>query len=87
MQIRNLERILKALANSRRLEILKFLRGKTANVGEIAEAIKLSFKSTSRHLSILAGADILEKDYVSNQVYYHLSPSPHTLVKKTLSIL
>ncbi len=31
-------------------------------MGEIANDIKLSFKSTSRHLSILSSADLLEKE-------------------------
>ena len=61
--MRELERILKALANRRRLAILKYLK-KTheATVGEIAGEIKLSFKSTSKHLCVLAGADIIERD-------------------------
>ena len=60
--MKNLERLLKALANRRRLEILKVLKKEREgelSVGEIAERIGLSFKATSRHLSILIGADIL----------------------------
>lgn len=45
------ERILKALANRRRLAILRHIRReKEARVGDIASAIRLSFKATSRHL-------------------------------------
>jgi len=74
MKEKELERILKALANKRRLAILSFLRKrKEANVGEIAETIHLSIKSTSRHLMVLSGADILDRDQRSSEVFYRLS--------------
>ena len=72
--MKDLERILKALANKRRLAILKFLkRKKEASVGSIAGEIHLSFKSTSRHLSILASAGLVEKEQRSTQVFYRIS--------------
>lgn len=72
----NLERALKALANRRRLAILSHLkRQPEATVGEIAGAIKLSFKSTSKHLAILAAADMVNRDQRSLQMYYRLAPT------------
>ena len=60
--MRKLERILKALANRRRLAILKYLKeNKNAPVAEIAYEIDLSFKSTSKHLGILSAIDIIGK--------------------------
>ncbi len=71
---KELERILKALANRRRLAIISFLKkNKESNVGDIAEAIHLSIKSTSRHLSVLSGAYILEREQRSSEVFYSLS--------------
>ena len=53
-KIKEAEKILKALANARRLAIVKYLRKeKEATVGDIAEAIKLSFKATSKHLDLV----------------------------------
>jgi len=47
----NAEKVLKALANRRRLAILVFLKkNREGSVSRIAGAINLSFKSTSRHL-------------------------------------
>ena len=70
---KELERELKALANKRRLAIIKFLKqNKEASVGDIAEAIKLSFKSTSKHLSVLRGVDIVEHEQRSLSYYYKL---------------
>lgn len=70
------EKILKALANYRRLQILKFIKEKKrATVGTIASHIKLSFKSTSRHLSILYGAGILEREQDKLSMFYSISDS------------
>jgi len=80
--MKNLERILKALANKRRLEILKTLKHrKELSVSEIADEIKLSIKATSKHLSVLYNADILDKEQRSLQMFYKLSTNPHHIVK------
>ncbi len=69
-----LERTLKALANRRRLAIIGYLKKeREASVGDIAGAIKLSFKATSKHLGLLAAVDILNKDQRSSQMYYRLA--------------
>lgn len=86
--MKNLEKNLKALANRRRLAILKFLKAKNeASVGGIAAAIKLSFKATSKHLAILLAVDIVEKEQRSLSAYYRLSPQPNPPVKHIISIL
>jgi len=73
MKEKELERTLKALANRRRLVIISYLKKqKEANVGEIAEHIHLSFKSTSRHLSVLANTGILDREQRSSEAYYKL---------------
>lgn len=69
------EKILKAVANKRRLIILNQLHyRKTMPVHVIAKQIKLSFRSTSKHLSVLYAAGILEKEQKSTLIYYRLSP-------------
>ncbi|KKQ64845.1 MAG: Transcriptional regulator, ArsR family [Candidatus Nomurabacteria bacterium GW2011_GWC2_41_8] len=88
MTEKELEKILKALANKRRIAILKFLKKSgPASVGEIAGAIKLSFKATSKHLMILANADILEKEQVSLTMLYSLLKDNHPVVSKILSLV
>ena len=82
------EKILKAFANKRRLEILKYLKLKReATVGELSDKIKLSFKSTSKHLAVLSGADIVEKEQKSAAVYYSLVSKQHPLAKSIISLL
>ncbi len=88
MKEKELERILKALANRRRIAIVKYLKQKnTASVGDIADAIKLSFKATSKHLMILSNADILEKEQVSLMMYYRPSKENNPFVKKLIELL
>lgn len=79
---REAEKILKALANKRRLSIVVYL-GKTreAKVGDIADKIKLSFKATSKHLALLYSADIVDKEQRSLEMWYKLSPSLPPLAK------
>ena len=76
------ERILKALANKRRLAIVKFLKKKGEKmVGDIAEEINLSFKATSKHLGVLYAANIVEKEQRSLQMFYRLSSQIHHIAK------
>jgi len=86
--MKDLEKILKALANRRRLAILKYLKeNREASVGELAGAIKLSLKATSKHLGILATCDIVEREQRSLQMFYFLSPNQKSAAKHTLSLL
>ena len=86
MKEKELEKIFKALANRRRLSIISLLKNeKDLSVGNIAEKIKLSFKSTSKHLSILASVDIIEKEQKSSQVFYKISPNLNESIRKILS--
>lgn len=85
---KELEKVLKALANKRRVAILKYLkRVGRASVGDISQAIKLSFKATSKHLMILSNADIVEKEQISLSMLYFLSKTDHPIVSKLLSII
>ncbi len=80
--MKDLERLLKVLANRRRLEIIKYLKNKKeATVADIASGIKLSFKATSKHLGILYGADIVDREQRSLQMYYRLQSTLKPVAK------
>ncbi len=86
--MRKLEKTLKALANKRRLTIIKYLKkNREASVGEIAGAIRLFFRSTSKHLSVLSAADILEKEQKSTLVFYRLSDSLSQTARSIISCI
>lgn len=86
--MKDLEKILKALANKRRLAMLKYLKiNKEAPVGEIAHEIGLSFKATSKHLAILTAVDIVEKEQRSLQVFYYLAGTQKPATRHILNLL
>ena len=72
-RILEMERVLKALANRRRLMIVRLLLSKRmVSVSDIADRIKLSIAATSRHLRVMAAADIVETEQVNTTVNYSL---------------
>ena len=86
--MRDLERILKATANRRRLAILKYLKeNKEASVGEITKQVKISFKAASKHLGILLAADIVDREHKAFKVFYSLSSTMKKVVKGIISHL
>lgn len=88
MSEKELEKILKALANRRRLAILKYLKHKNeAAVNEIARIINVSLKSTSKHLRILLAIDAIEREQRSLSMFYSLTLKQSPVVSYLLSRL
>ncbi len=86
--MRELEKPLKALANRRRLAILKHLKanGETS-VGDIAREVRISLKATSKHLGVLSGCDIVEREQRGAQGYYRLAATQCVPVQRILALL
>ena len=86
--LKNLERVFRGLANRRRLHIIQFLlRKKEASVSEIAEEIRLSFKSTSKHLLALRQLDILDNRQEQLRVFYRVSGSLSPLMRGVIKYI
>ncbi len=86
--MKDLEKTLRALGNKRRLALVHFLKkNREAIVTELAEAINLSFRSTSRHLAVLFAAGIVDKRQQSTEVYYFLAIKRHPTLEHVLSLL
>lgn len=64
-----------ALANPYRREIIKLLKWKNMNAGEIAEHFDISQPSISRHLDILKRGEIVTAERKANQIIYSLNLS------------
>ena len=87
MELKNLERVLKALANKRRLSILAYLKKyPEATVGEVASAIHLSIKATSRHFLLLRNADLVDREQRGTEMFYRLA-QPIPFVRSITSFL
>lgn len=83
-----LERTLKAFANRRRLAIIKLLiRNKEMTVTDIASTIKLSLTATSKHLNLLANADVLDKRQHHLEMHYRIDASANQTARKLISLL
>lgn len=88
INVRNMERVLKALANKRRLAILHHLvKNRSATVGELAALNRIAMGSTSRHLSILKGVDLVDQEQKSVEIYYRLTVDGERLIQKLTTIL
>ena len=82
------ERVLKALGNRRRLAIILLLSAKgSVSVGDMAEHIRLSFAATSRHLRVLANAELVESEQVNTTVNYSLPKNRQALLDTALRAL
>lgn len=86
--MKRIEKTFKALANQKRLGILVFLhKNKSASVGEIADEIKVSIKSTSKHLFGLYHANFLERERVHGLTLYSLNDNIGDMERSLLNIL
>ena len=77
-----MERIMKWAANHRRLQILDLLRKKPElSVDEIADALKINFKTASEHIRRLAIAGLVMKRNEGNFVRHKLTLRGQTILK------
>ena len=83
-----LERTFKVLGNRRRLAILRLLLAKKRlMVADIADEIKLSFTSTSKHLRLLDHQGFVEPEAVGRYVFYRLCQPDSPTIKTLLGIV
>ena len=81
-------RIFKALANQRRLEILRILLSKKKyNVLDISDKLELSFKSTSKHLQILENIDLVECKREGRSSFYSIRKNNSIIYKRIADFL
>lgn len=83
-----LDKVLKAVANRRRLAILRILRkSQEVNVVGLAHGIHLTLRSTSRHLRVLAAAEVVETEQRGLFVYYRIAKPTHPAVAVVLTLV
>jgi DNA-binding transcriptional ArsR family regulator len=72
-RIQVLTKVLKVVANENRLRMLKILLdGKAREIGEIANLVNLSYKTTARNLKILERGHFLKSHFNRGLIYYSL---------------
>lgn len=78
-------RLLKALANERRLMILCLLADGERSVGELATAVGLEQSALSQHLARLRSEGVVATRRAAQTVYYRLEGPEVTAVMRTLA--
>ena len=81
-QTRQLERVVKGFANHRRIEIMMLLEKKPElSLFEIADELKINFKTASEHTRRLAYAGVVFKRNEGSAVRHALSPVGKSILK------
>lgn len=70
-----LDRTLRALADPTRREILRMLRKRPMNAGELAEAFEMTKGSLSHHYNILKAAELVRCERRGQFLVYSLNTS------------
>jgi len=83
MDIKAIGRILKAMANIKRLEILFYLRDSEMSVGELEKKLNLSQSALSQHLAVLRNAGVVGTRRQAQSIFYQLE---NGYVKKILNV-
>jgi ArsR family transcriptional regulator len=73
-EVQPLTRLLKALSDDHRLQMVLLLSRGELCVCHLAEHLGLSQPNASQHLMVLKNAGIVESERRGNWIYYHLLP-------------
>lgn len=65
-------KMLKAMGNEKRLEILFQLYDKEQNVGELEKVVGLSQSALSQHLAVLRGENLVKTRRNAQTIYYSI---------------
>ncbi len=65
-------KLLKAMGNARRLEILYYLQQREMNVSELEKVIGLSQSALSQHLAVLRAEDIVKTRRSAQTIFYSI---------------
>lgn len=88
MKISLQEKIYKALAHEKRLELLHLLKlNKYLTVGQCAKTLSISIQRASQHLKILESAHIIESSQEGLHVFYGIRKPMYPIIKSIISFL
>ncbi len=88
MDTYRIEKIFKAVANKRRLTALHLLtKRKSISVNDLADYLKLSFRSTSKHLQVLMHEGFIEAERAGMFMEYRLASTLSAEHKHILQLI
>lgn len=87
-QAEELARVLKAIADPTRLQILSLINSQPDNracVCDLAEAVGLRQPTVSHHLKVLTDAGLLTRERRGTWIWYSLEPTQWEMVRNVLT--
>ncbi len=85
--LKNVERALKAAGDGTRLRILKMLEPGSLCVCQVVEALRLSQSTVSKHLSVLEGSGLVERERRGKWIHYRLARPASAEGRRLLSLI
>ena len=86
--MKNLEKVLKAFANIKRLQIIELLlEHDRLSLIQLSKELRLSYRSTSKHVRKLYECDILDRESVQGEVRYSINRSLPKPAKSMLELV
>lgn len=80
-------KLLKALGNAKRLEILYHLASQELNVSELEKNVDLSQSALSQHLAILRAENIVKTRRVAQTIFYSIKSEKASKILQMLDVL
>lgn len=80
-------KLLKAMGNAKRLEILYHLLGKELKVGELEQLVGLSQSALSQHLAVLRTEDLVKTRRKAQTIFYSIKNEKVIKILNLLDIL
>ncbi len=80
-------KLLKAMGNAKRLEILYHLLGKELKVGELEQLVGLSQSALSQHLAVLRTEDLVKTRRKAQTIFYSIKSEKVIKILNLLDIL
>ena len=85
--IMQMAKMLKAIANEKRLKVLYYILEKEMTVGEIEKKVGLNQSALSQHLAVLRADDIVKTRRDAQTIYYVLKDERVKSILRLLSDL
>lgn len=79
-----LAKVFRALANKKRLQILRALAADITTINQISDYTSLPYKTVERHLKIMVGAGVAKEERIRQFTHFKLNNSVSGIVKEQL---
>jgi len=86
-RIDNLVKIFRALANKKRLQIIRALAADITTINQISDYTGLPYKTVERHLKIMVGAGVAKEERIRQFTHFKMNNSVSGIVNEQLATI